>query len=296
LAETSAPAAVRRAFQITIYLATILLIVALVVNGLDYYSTPYTDRPHHEAYRTLRPAGTQGLLYGWIGSAMMILMLTYTLRKRTKFLGQLFTLRNWLDLHIYLGVFGPLFIILHTSFKVQGLVAVSFWSMVVVALSGYFGRYLYLQIPRNIQGNELSLRDVEQVKAILAHRLRVEYGLDDEKIAILEADEHEHVKEEVSTIRAMMQLVVYNLVERRRAHARVEAKLRALGVARDKVRQLARVLGQRHDLQHRIVFLAHVQRLFHYWHVVHKPFAIIMYVIMLVHIGVAIWTGYGWNF
>ncbi len=286
----------QRAILILFCAGTAMLILVLTIQGWDYYSTPYADRPHHEDYRILRPAGTRGLLYGWIGSAMMVLMLVYTLRKRTRLLGQFFTLRHWLDLHIYLGIFGPLFIVLHTSFKVQGLVAVSFWSMVVVALSGFFGRYLYLQIPRNIQGNELSLRDVELVRTILSERLKKEYGLDEASLAELEVDSHEHSRENVSTGKALLQLVKYNLTERRRSMSAMEKKLRKLGVAGSKLRQLASLMGQRHDLEHRIVFLSHVQRLFHYWHVLHKPFAIIMYTIMLIHIGVAIWTGYGWNF
>ena len=34
--------------------------------------------------------------------------------------------------------------------------------------------------------------------------------------------------------------------------------------------------------------------LFHYWHVIHKPFAVVMYVFMVVHVVVASMTGYGW--
>ena len=49
-------------------------------------------------------------------------------------------------------------------------------------------------------------------------------------------------------------------------------------------------------LQQRILVLNRVQRLFHYWHVFHKPFAILMYVIMFVHVGVAVWLGYTWIF
>ena len=37
------------------------------------------------------------------------------------------------------GICGPLFIILHSSFKVGGLVALSFWSMIAVAVSGIAG-------------------------------------------------------------------------------------------------------------------------------------------------------------
>ena len=38
-----------------------------------------------------------------------------------------------------------------------------------------------------------------------------------------------------------------------------------------------------------------LQGLFHYWHVIHKPFAIVMYLFMIVHIVVASVTGYGWG-
>jgi hypothetical protein len=49
-------------------------------------------------------------------------------------------------------------------------------------------------------------------------------------------------------------------------------------------------------LERRILFLNRIQQLFHYWHVFHKPFAIIMYIIMIVHVAVAVWLGYVWIF
>lgn len=285
-----------RALLVCLYAVTIVAVIILFVNGLDYYKTDYKDRPRHEDYRSYRPAASRGLLYGYIGAGMMILMLTYTLRKRTKLLGKLFTLRNWLDLHIYLGIFGPLFIVLHTSFKVQGLVAVSFWSMVIVALSGYFGRYLYLQIPRNIQGNELSLNDVETVRKIIAERLRKEYGLDDDQIASIDRVSKIDTPERLGALGLLKESFTFHLIHRRQLMHRIESELSSLGVDYKRTKQLLSLLSQRILLQRRIGLLAHVQRLFHYWHVVHKPFAIIMYAIMLVHIGVAVWTGYGWNF
>lgn len=286
----------RRVLIVTAYLLTTILFLALLYRGRDYYRSDYAERPRLEDYRSLRPAGTSGLLYGYIGAGMMILMLSYTLRKRTRLLGEILTLRNWLDLHIYLGIFGPLFILLHTSFKVQGLVAVSFWSMVVVALSGFFGRYLYLQIPRNIQGNELSLKDIEDFKQILNRRMKEDYGFDEEKIAAIDRIGQSEQSLSVGTGQALFQLSGLDLAGKRRLRVEIESQLRALGVAGAKYRQLQRLIKQRAKLQQRIAVLAQVHRLFHYWHVIHKPFAIIMYVIMLIHIGVAVWTGYGWNF
>ena len=50
-------------------------------------------------------------------------------------------------------------------------------------------------------------------------------------------------------------------------------------------------------LQARRLLLFHqVRDLFHYWHVFHKPFAVIMIVIMIVHVTVAVLLGYTWQF
>ncbi len=37
-----------------------------------------------------------------------------------------------------------------------------------------------------------------------------------------------------------------------------------------------------------------MQKLFNYWHVAHLPFAIIMIIIMIIHVGVTITFGYKW--
>jgi hypothetical protein len=42
--------------------------------------------------------------------------------------------------------------------------------------------------------------------------------------------------------------------------------------------------------------LENIHKLFYYWHVFHKPFAIIMYLIMIVHIAISVWLGYTWIF
>ena len=46
----------------------------------------------------------------------------------------------------------------------------------------------------------------------------------------------------------------------------------------------------------KMVSIRSMQKLFKYWHVVHLPFAITMFVIMFVHIAVTIIFGYRWIF
>ncbi len=278
-----------------IYSVSLALLAWFMIEGYSYYSTPYIERPHHEDYRSLRPAGTTGLLFGYAGSAMMILMLIYSMRKRTRLLGRSISLQSLLDFHIYLGVIGPLLIVLHTSFKVQGLVAVSFWSMVAVAASGYFGRYLYLQIPRNIQGSELTLQEMERINSDMTTQLRTRFQLDDIAIAKLEAVTTNFAAGYAGGAwRAVMLLLtddLFRFLARRRF---VRNVMRAVPLPRRELREFTRLAFARALLRRRVALLAQVHQIFHYWHVVHKPFAIIMYLIMLIHIGIAIWTGYGW--
>ena len=143
-----------RVFLFALYLFSAVAYGYLIRNGLSYYRTPVNERPRHQAYKTFKPGGSYGHGYGVIGSAMMLLMLLYSARKRIDFFKRFGPITHWLDIHIYLGIWGPLLIILHSSFKVHGLIAVSFYSMLAVALSGVLGRYLYLQIPRNIRARK----------------------------------------------------------------------------------------------------------------------------------------------
>jgi len=285
----------RLVFLSILYLLTFALLAWCFVEAYSYYATPLGDRPHHESYRLYRPAGSAGLSYGIAGSAMMILMLVYSLRKRTRLLGRSIPLRYMLDFHIYLGVVGPLLIVLHTSFKVQGLVAVSFWSMVAVAVSGYFGRYLYSQIPRNMMGNELTLQEMERASTEMANDLHRRFNLDDSILARVDqlfasALIHRHH----GALASVVSLAVDDLLRPFTRH-RLRRKLVSIVVLPGRQgREFFEISFRRAILRRRVALLAQVQMLFHYWHVIHKPFAIVMYVIMGIHIGVALWTGYGW--
>ncbi|MBI5810785.1 MAG: hypothetical protein HZB21_06330, partial [Deltaproteobacteria bacterium] len=68
---------------------------------------------------------------GWTGSAMMVVMMLYTLRKKVAALRFLGSMRHWLSAHMFLGIMGPLLVTLHTTFKFNGLISTSFWCMIV---------------------------------------------------------------------------------------------------------------------------------------------------------------------
>ena len=262
--------------------------VYFLVAGLSYYMTPVAERARHSDYWTFKPGGSLGLQFGAAGLVMMTVMHLYSARKRVKLLRGFGPLRNWLNGHILLGILGPLFVVLHSSFKVSGLIAISFWSMVAVALSGIFGRYLYLQIPRTRAGEELSLAEVERADRDLTRRLKDEFGAD---AAYLEQVERASAPPLAhGLVRVLVLLLLEDMGLRR--HARVEA---LPGLPPDIARNLAAVVAQKKLLRRRIVLWDAIHRLFHYWHVIHKPFAVVMYLFVVVHVVVASLAGYGFG-
>lgn len=285
-----------RSRGLSIYLtfsyAVFLLVVAYgFARGFDYYFTPYIQRPHHPDYRILRPAGKWGLWYGIIGASMMIGMLSYSLRKRTRLLGKRGRLKTWLDIHILCGTVGPLLVILHTSFKLNGIVAVSFWSMVAVALSGVFGRYLYVQIPRKLTGDEFS---EQELKGLLQDKLKpLENRLDEQSL-----NELLRLVTGADNPRSRWGYVIWSIgqdLTRGRRMRRVDKRLGDWHLAPGERASLLKAAREFGLLKRRVGAQHTIHRLFHHWHVFHRPFATIMYVVMLVHIGIAVAFGIDWN-
>lgn len=276
--------------KFSLYFVFLAVILYSLYTFGDYYLMEYGLRPRHADYKLLKPGGLVSHGFGIIGSLMMLLLLLYSLRKRTRIFGKLGAISRWLDIHIFFGTIGPLLIILHSTFKLNGIVSVSFWSMVLVALSGFVGRYLYVQIPRTIRGNEMTLGDVEKKNKELGEQLQNLYKIQDHEVKNLETAIAGSLK---SGILGMVFADVFRVF---RLH-RIEKQLRRLkGIPKNKSKTFIKVLTQKALLNRRIMRWEKVHKLFHFWHVFHKPFAVIMYIIMLVHIGVSVWLGYTWIF
>jgi hypothetical protein len=273
-----------------LYAAGFAGVCVVAACGYDYYRTPLLERARHPGYWTWKAGGGVGHKLGLIGSSMMLLMLLYSVRKRVAALRRLGPLSRWLDVHIFLGVFGPLLVVLHSGFKVQGLVALSFWSMIVVASSGVLGRYLYLQIPRTRAGEALALAEIERQDQELSQRLRASFGLGEAELGRIDA--LVAVPERTGLLTGFVRMLVGQL--RLRAElARFARECRP--VPRSLQSEFERVVRQKALARRRILLWDRMHELFHYWHVMHKPFALVMYLFMVVHVAVAVMTGYAWG-
>jgi hypothetical protein len=110
-----------------------------------------------------RPGDDIGYNLGLAGGLMMLTLLIYPLRKRFAFMRRIGEMRYWFGLHMMLGIFGPLLIIFHSNFQIHSVNAgVALFSMAIVAVSGFIGRYAYRHIHRGLYGSRLTLKEIRE--------------------------------------------------------------------------------------------------------------------------------------
>ena len=268
-----------------IYIATMVSIVVAVTiylayTGYSYYQTPLEERFYHPKHDWFKPSGAFGHGLGIIGTLLILFGVSiYIARKRYKFMSKLIRLKYLLEFHIFLCVLGPIMILFHTAFKFGGIVSVAFWSMVAVVLSGVIGRFIYIQIPRTIEGRQLNLQEVKAMQTDLSTMLYDEYDLDDKTIDLFTrfAHEEEIANHKVST-------------------AELKKAMKKSVIPPQKRTNVLKLLKNERRLSRRIGRLQQMQKLFKYWHVAHLPFALIMLVIVIIHIAVTLAFGYKWIF
>jgi hypothetical protein len=275
-------------------LAWLVLAAGLLAYGWEYYRLPPADRAYAPLHDQLKPSGTVGLLYGVVGTSSIAIGVTlYSVRRRARRLGKLGKLKHWLSLHVFLCSFGPFLILLHTSFKFGGVVAIAFWSMVAVALSGAFGRYVYVHVPRALNGQILSLQAIEQRREMLLRTLAERSGLGAIEVdRILSAGRRPAPR---TLAGALVRSVWDDLVAPLRGR-RLRRLLERKGVPPRARAATVALCREEEALERRVALIRPFQRLFHYWHLFHLPLAILMGVIVLLHIGVAVAFGYAWAF
>lgn len=121
--------------------------VALLLRGWDFYRLSVGERVDHVDFRTLGPGSNLGHGYGIAGTALILTNLLYLVRRRFARLS-VGSLRAWLDVHAFTGLFGGMLVLFHSAFQVRSSVAmVTVGSLLVVIVTGLLGRYLYSLSP-----------------------------------------------------------------------------------------------------------------------------------------------------
>lgn len=268
--------------------AAVAAVILLGFDGWEYYRAPLGTRGYLPQHAWLRPSGPVGLSLGIAGVLSMLMTVPYAIRKRWKALSRLGTMKQWIEIHIFFGIVGPVLITFHTSFKFNGIVSVAYWLMMTVWLSGFVGRYLYVRIPKTIRGVELSVAHVEQM---LAHaRLQVESAALPTE-AREELDAFHAAVTPTAGAPGALDLFFGELRVRARLSL-LRRQLLSAGVDLHAVRNTVRLASDRAVLARRLAHLQRTHHLFELWHVFHRPLVYGLFVIVVLHVGIALLFGY----
>ncbi len=275
-----------------IYISTLVIIVIITTIylfyiGLPYYLTPIEERFYHPNHDYFKPSGLFGHGLGIVGTLLILIgVFGYIAKKRYKFLARFGRLKYWLEFHIFLCTLGPIMLLFHTAFKFGGIVSISFWSMVAVVASGVIGRYIYIQIPHTEEGKEMSLDEVKALKGDIDQILSQNYQFDIAQFnGVLTGNGN------VGNLGFLSRYFAD-----KKTIKKVKQTLNASNLPRKEKKEIIQLVKNELALSNRLSRLQTMKKLFQYWHVAHLPFAVIMLVIMVIHVGVTLAFGYKWIF
>lgn len=270
--------------------AAVLLVAALSLYGFNYYRLDVAHRLLSPRHRLLKPSGSVGHSLGFLGAALFLLLFLYPLRKRWTWLGRRGKTRHWLDFHILLGLTAPAIITFHGAFKLQGIAGLTYWIMMAIVLSGIGGRYLYAQIPRRLDAAEMSFQEIQNTSGRMAKQLSDQHAVDAGLIARLVELPPPEIVEELSLWRALLLMVAIDLRRTVRIWG-LRGRYRHV-LARPEVRETLSLARRQAVLAKKVLFLYRTQRVFHLWHVVHRPFSYSFAVLASLHVLTVLLLGY----
>lgn len=269
--------------------AVLVGVVLWNLNGWEYYRTPIGVRGYLPSHRLLRPSGLIGLPLGVAGMVAMLFTLPYAARKRWRPLARFGATSKWLEVHIFFGITGPVLVTLHTSFKFNGVVAVAYWLMMTVWASGFVGRYLYVRIPKTIRGVEISRQELEADLRSTRDALDIATLPPAARAALDEFDRS--VAPSPGRPPGIADLFFGELRVRTRLFL-MRRHLHAAGADVGAIHGAVTRAAEHATLVRRIAHLERTRRLFQHWHHFHRPLVIGMFIIVGLHVALAVYLGY----
>ncbi|MDD5367721.1 MAG: hypothetical protein PHQ40_01440 [Anaerolineaceae bacterium] len=215
------------------------------------------------------PAASEfyGHSIGILGFLLMLMTESlYTLRKRSHS-ARWGRMSSWLDFHIFTGLVGPFMVLLHSSWKFNGIAGVLMLLTIVIVVSGFIGRFIYTRVPRTADGAELQVTELEALISDVDAQLQSMQSPDQtssEKVLALNA-----VLEGSEGVDP--------------ANARLEPSLA------EKKHQMEALSKQRDQVRREISGLASARRLLAIWHAVHIPIGLALFGLAFVHVVAAIY-------
>ncbi len=231
--------------------------------------------------RYLLPDRGVGYGLGIFGLGCMLALLLYPVRKRWRRLHGLGRLAAVFRAHMLLGITGPLAILFHANFRLGSRNStVALAAMLLVATSGFCGRFVYARVHRGLYGRRLRLKEVQQEATYGWVGVQQVVALDPELAAPFLAFERE-ISQPLGALSAARRFLAVGRHARRLARSVEQALAAAQVPERDEaLAAVERYLRAGVEVARFTVY----ERLFALWHAVHVPLCVLLYGAAALHV------------
>jgi hypothetical protein len=209
-----------------------------------------------------------GYYLGLAGGLMMLVLLVYPMRKYFAFMRRWGQVKYWFIFHMCCGILGPTLVIFHSTFHMKSVNAsVAFTCMVLVAGSGFIGRYAYTHVHRTMHGSKLTLEELQS--DLFGRENEAESKLKNYPKVLLILHQYHHfaVKKNANSLSRVFRFFALPIL-RQYANMRCEAMLPIKSSRSRERRKL--VLDYLNGVETYARF-EDFERLFSLWHIVHVP-------------------------
>ncbi len=225
------------------------------------------------------PGSTFNIGLGVVGFVLLIFTNAHTLVR--------YGIRKWRwkvnyqvsqQLHIFLGVMAFLFVLLHSSVRVEGLgvANLALISLIAVILTGAVGQFIANQIPKTLQGDRLRLEHLSEEKERLRERVNL-------------------IVHDPNIYKTSMVILQKNQPKSAIAHAflapflwlrsaKLKKFLKEVGLGDESAKVASRYMMEEFMISQRIHFLEVMNRVFKRWMIIHLPMGYAAYFLALVHV------------
>jgi putative flippase GtrA len=221
---------------------------------------------------------------GIIGFILMFVTETlYTLRKRSRS-ARWGRMSTWLQFHIFTGLVGPYMVLLHSSWKFNGLAGMVMLLTIIIVASGFLGRYIYTSVPRNVDGIQIEANELEQ------------------QIIAVDGELQNWLATRPEGYRGLSNLLSTGSVSKGnrivfgRAFEEWNARLkwwressRLDREARTQAKQLNELLKQERNLRRQLASIVLTRRMLGLWHAIHIPIGMVLFTAAFIHVVAALY-------
>ncbi len=214
---------------------------------------------------------------------MLMTEMLYTLRKRSR-RARWGRMQIWLQFHIFTGLVGPYMVLLHTSWKFNGLAGMVMLLTVVIVASGFIGRYIYTSVPRTVDGIEIEANELEKQVRLLDGELQAWLASQPELYNSMSNSFS------MSAVHGTSRLVFGRAFEEWNARLkwwRISSRMDHK--ARSQARELNELLKRERDLRRQLSSIALTRQLLGLWHAIHIPVGMALFTAAFIHIVAAIY-------